>query len=100
MIGTNGALALPMSGSLPPDLQGTLFRAGPAWPWGAGEEGQAAGALHAVELRDGRAVSYVRQESDADASVFWHADRSWRFLKRESRPSIRASWSRRSSPAG
>ena len=29
MIGTNGALALPMSGSLPPDLQGTLFRVGP-----------------------------------------------------------------------
>ena len=81
-----------MSGSLPPDLQGTLFRAGPAWPWGsvgadgpgggggagvAGIEGAAnddlAGALHAVEFRDGRAVSYVRQESEADASVFWHA---------------------------
>ena len=76
MIGTNGALALPMSGSLPPDLQGTLFRAGPAWPWGsddAGEGGEPAGALHAVDIRDGRAVSYVRQESDADASVFWHA---------------------------
>ena len=26
-----------------------------------------------MEIRDGRAVSYVRQESDADASVFWHA---------------------------
>ena len=35
MTGSNGALALPMSGSLPPDLQGTLFRAGPAWPWGS-----------------------------------------------------------------
>ena len=94
MIGSNGALALPMSGSLPPDLQGTLFRAGPAWPWGsvgagrggAGDAGGArdagggggvdelAGALHAVEFRDGRAVSYVRQESEADASVFWHAE--------------------------
>src|ERR1700728_1783158 len=65
-----------MSGSLPPGLQGTLFRAGPSRPWGsdeAGEEGERAGALHAVEIRDGRAVSYVRQESDADASVFWHA---------------------------
>ncbi len=44
MIGTNGALALPMSGSLPPDLQGTLFRAGPAWPWGAGGGAGAVGA--------------------------------------------------------
>ena len=84
-----------MSGSLPPDLQGTLFRAGPAWPWGsvgagagaggsggagvggaggggAGGVDELAGALHAVEFRDGRAVSYVRQESAADASVFWH----------------------------
>jgi carotenoid cleavage dioxygenase-like enzyme len=73
-----------MSGSLPPDLQGTLVRAGPAWPWGsmngagvAGVDGvdgvdESAGALHAVEFRDGRAVSYVRQESEADASVFWH----------------------------
>jgi carotenoid cleavage dioxygenase-like enzyme len=106
VIGANGALALPTSGSLPPDLQGTLFRAGPAWPWGSeragrmdggdrgdrgdadgggdgggGERGEGggrgsgehAGALHAVEFRDGRAVSYVRQESDASASVFWHA---------------------------
>jgi carotenoid cleavage dioxygenase-like enzyme len=94
VIGTNGALALPMSGSLPPDLQGTLFRAGPASPWGSGGAGDGAagvagdgaagddeggggqrpsGALHAVEFRDGRAVSYVRRESGADASVFWHA---------------------------
>jgi carotenoid cleavage dioxygenase-like enzyme len=95
VIGSNGALALPMSGSLPPDLQGTLLRAGPAWPWGTvgagagggvggvgagsgeaegggGGGGALAGALHAVEFRDGRAVSYVRQESEADASVFWH----------------------------
>jgi len=97
VIGSNGALALPMSGSLPPDLQGTLFRAGPARPrgslgvggpaggveGGAGEAGEAgetgetgdklAGALHAVEFREGRAVSYVSQESGADASIFWHA---------------------------
>jgi carotenoid cleavage oxygenase len=76
VIGSNGARALPMSGSLPPDLQGTLLRAGPAWPWGsvgAGAGGGGGGALHAVEFRDGRAVSYVRQESEtADASVFWH----------------------------
>lgn len=107
MIGANGALALPMSGSLPPDLQGMLFRAGPARPWGSegvggsgsgsgsvGEEsggredggpnedgahegragGEPAGALHAIEFREGRAVSYTRQESDADATVFWHAN--------------------------
>ena len=100
MIGTNGALPLPLSGSLPPDLQGTLFRVGPAWPWGVswsgaagawdggvpggveeaggGEEagsggGGVAGALHAVEIRDGQAVWYQRQESEADAGVFWHA---------------------------
>jgi len=78
---------LPMEGSLPPDLQGTLFRVGPA---GQGHgaaatrlEGQNpeeeepakphAGALHAVELRDGAAVSFWSQEADADAGVFWHA---------------------------
>lgn len=100
MIGTNGALPLPMSGSLPPDLQGTLFRVGPALPWGVpwsgaagagdagdtdegddgevgsgegGSGGGVAGALHAVEIRDGQAVWYQRQESEADAGVFWHA---------------------------
>ncbi len=84
MIGADGALPLPMSGTLPPDLQGTLFRVGPARPWGdegagmrgpddEGDGGEQAGALHAVELRDGRAVSYLRQASDADAGVFWHA---------------------------
>ena len=31
------------------------------------------GALHAVEIRDGQAVWYQRQESEADAGVFWHA---------------------------
>jgi len=75
-----------MSGSLPPDLQGTLLRAGPAWPWGSAGAGgpgggglagvgngdELAGALHAVEFRDGRAVSSVRRQSEADATVFWH----------------------------
>ena len=84
---------LPMEGSLPPDLQGTLFRAGPgrsrdgrarvsAETEGGSETGfedepAAAlgpwGALHAVELRDGAAVSYLSRESEADAGVFWHA---------------------------
>jgi hypothetical protein len=85
VIGSNGALPLPLSGSLPPDLQGTLFRAGPGRPWGAGAGGDAgaadghadgdekSGALHAVEIRDGEAVWYQRQESEADAGVFWHA---------------------------
>src|ERR1700722_5289837 len=89
MIVDNGSLPLPMSGSLPPDLQGTLFRAGPAWPRGStggggpggggvgapgvGDGDEPAGALHAVEFRDGRAVSYLRQEAEADATVFWHA---------------------------
>jgi carotenoid cleavage dioxygenase-like enzyme len=90
-------LPLPMTGSLPPELQGTLFRVGPARPWVAGGDGGAAGgdategdqegagppetvdgsrregALHAVELRDGRAVSSIRRDSEADAGVFWHA---------------------------
>ncbi len=56
---------LPIEGILPPDLQGTLLRAGPG-------EG-AMGALHAVELRDGTAVSYLTCESAADANVLWHA---------------------------
>ena len=87
--------SLPMEGVLPPDLQGTLFRAGPRPAWadaalarrGAGEAGEAddpdlpesatvtpgrRGALHAIELRDGRAVSYLWRESDGDATVFWH----------------------------
>jgi carotenoid cleavage dioxygenase-like enzyme len=29
--------------------------------------------VHAVELRDGKAVWYRREESDADAGVLWHA---------------------------
>jgi carotenoid cleavage dioxygenase-like enzyme len=58
---------LPMEGSLPPDLQGMLYRVGP------GRGGSARGALHAVELRDGQAVSYGWADSDADAGVFWHA---------------------------
>ena len=60
---------LPMEGSLPPDLEGTLFRVGPA----DGDAGSLPGALHALELRDGRAVSYLRRESPADSGVFWHA---------------------------
>src|SRR5579859_7778523 len=42
----------------------------------AGEHVEAAppvGALHAVEIRDGRAVTYRWNESAADATVFWHA---------------------------
>lgn len=95
-----------MEGSLPPDLQGTLFRIGPRSPWaqrsagvadegskeaawsenaaavsgpdGAApvehaEDGPPLGALHAVEFRDGMAVSYRWHESAADATVFWHA---------------------------
>jgi carotenoid cleavage dioxygenase len=56
---------LPMDGVLPPDLQGTLVRVGPG--------SEAAGALHAIELRDGTAVSYLTGSSEADANVFWHA---------------------------
>ncbi len=56
---------LPMDGVLPPDLQGTLVRIGPG--------SEAAGALHAIELRDGAAVSYATGPSEADANVFWHA---------------------------
>ena len=89
MIGSDGTLPLPMEGSLPPDLQGTLIRVGPSGPIGAdgarepvpgGDGGDDAdgsdrhpGALHAVELRDGQAVWYRTHESAADAGVFWHA---------------------------
>jgi carotenoid cleavage dioxygenase len=86
-------LSLPMEGALPPELQGTLFRAGPRPAWASAgladaEEAEAdrpeglepepmpsgdRGALHAIELRDGRAASYLWHGSDADASVFWHA---------------------------
>ena len=94
-----------MEGALPPDLQGTLLRVGPAASFGPGaaarsrgpagrvgdEAGAAAagevgpdgsapgaeepdrGALHAVELRDGKAVSYLCRQTPADAGVFWHA---------------------------
>ncbi len=37
------------------------------------ESGLPIGAVHAVELRDGKAVTYRWSESDADATVFWHA---------------------------
>jgi all-trans-8'-apo-beta-carotenal 15,15'-oxygenase len=62
---------LRMEGILPPDLQGTFLRIGPGGEAGDGEA--RSGALHAVELREGKAVSYLTRESAADASVFWHA---------------------------
>ena len=64
---------LPIDGVLPPDLQGTLVRIGPGTPGGEAEEGPQAGALHAIEIRDGAAVSYLTGPSSADANVFWHA---------------------------
>jgi carotenoid cleavage dioxygenase len=36
-------------------------------------EAEPRGALWAVELRDGSAVSFLGRESEADAGVFWHA---------------------------
>ena len=80
VIGIDHAPVLPMDGTLPPDLQGTLARIGPdhgvPGTTGEVEAGDGAGRrglLHAVELRDGRAVSYEMRESDADETVFWHA---------------------------
>jgi carotenoid cleavage dioxygenase len=69
---------LPIDGVLPPDLQGTLVRIGPGTPGGVtGEDGDEArarsGALHAIEIRDGAAVSYLTEPSSANANVFWHA---------------------------
>jgi carotenoid cleavage dioxygenase len=70
---------LPIDGVLPPDLQGTFVRIGPGAGGGVvaeGDEGTVAtpaGALHAIELRDGAAVSYVTAPSPADANVFWQA---------------------------
>jgi carotenoid cleavage dioxygenase-like enzyme len=72
---------LPIDGILPPDLQGTLLRIGPgrggageggAGEGGAGVGGAERGALHAIELRDGTAVSYLTCNSAADANVLWH----------------------------
>jgi carotenoid cleavage dioxygenase len=40
---------------------------------GSDTAGLPIGALHAVEFRDGQAVTYRWRESDADANVFWHA---------------------------
>jgi carotenoid cleavage dioxygenase len=37
------------------------------------ESGLPIGAVHAIEFRDGKAVTYRWNESDANASVFWHA---------------------------
>jgi carotenoid cleavage dioxygenase len=78
---------LPIEGVLPPDLQGTLLRIGPGAREGAGslDDGSGAGAdggdpdrafagaLHAIELRDGTAVSYVTSPSSANANLFWQA---------------------------
>ena len=81
-----GSLPLPMEGALPPDLVGTLFRVGPGVPTGSDPGGPdspaggsesdlrvPAGALHAIELRDGMAAFYARRASAADEGVFWHA---------------------------
>ncbi|HVT41392.1 MAG TPA: carotenoid oxygenase family protein [Acidimicrobiales bacterium] len=77
MIGADRGLPLLMDGALPPDLQGTLVRVGPGAANGAApddsDEPPERGALHAVELRDGQAVTYRRHASPADAGVFWHA---------------------------
>lgn len=64
---------LPMEGSLPPDLQGTFVRVGPGGATFEDGAPSLPGALHAIELRDGAAVSYLSRESEADAGVFWHA---------------------------
>jgi carotenoid cleavage dioxygenase-like enzyme len=71
---------LPIDGVLPPDLQGTLLRIGPGVMGGVDEasegrmgSGERHGALHAIELRDGAAVTYLTSPSSADANVFWHA---------------------------
>jgi carotenoid cleavage dioxygenase-like enzyme len=64
---------LPIDGVLPPDLQGTLVRIGPGTPGEEAEVGAQVGALHAIEIRDGAAVSYLTGPSSADANVFWHA---------------------------
>src|ERR1700735_4819007 len=87
---------LPIDGVLPPDLQGTLIRIGPGALPGVGadggvgltdggdptdggfvdgSDGRAApvGALHAIELRDGAATTYLTSPSSANANVFWHA---------------------------
>src|SRR5580698_8261255 len=86
---------LPIDGVLPPDLAGTLLRIGPGLAAlglsGSGDanspddgrdgapgdgDPQATpfdGALHAVELRDGTAVTYLTSPSTANANLFWHA---------------------------
>ena len=70
---------LPIDGVLPPDLQGTLVRIGPGTSGGrratgrSGRRRRGAGALHAIELRDGAAISYLTSPSSANANVFWQA---------------------------
>ena len=73
MIGFDETLPLPMEGTLPPDLQGTLVRIGPRAPEGTDGDGTGEGTLHALELRDGQAVWYRSHESAGDAGVFWHS---------------------------
>ena len=53
-------------------VRGCGRRLGVGGVGGESDVDELAGALHAVEFRDGRAVSYVRQESAADAAVLWH----------------------------
>jgi carotenoid cleavage oxygenase len=67
------ALDLPVEGAIPPELRGRLLRNGPnpidadpaSYHWFIGN-----GMLHAIELRDGKAVSYrnrwVRTDSAAE----------------------------------
>ena len=62
---------LVVDGVLPPDLQGTLLRIGPGAESDGG--GGTAGVLHAIELRDGTAISQLRRESPANANVLWQA---------------------------
>ncbi|HEY2215527.1 MAG TPA: carotenoid oxygenase family protein [Acidimicrobiales bacterium] len=64
---------LVVDGVLPPDLQGTLLRIGPGGTSSEGGGSGPHGMLHAIELRDGTAISHLRQESPADANVLWHA---------------------------
>jgi carotenoid cleavage dioxygenase len=82
------AVDLPVTGSLPPELNGRLLRIGPnpiaeqdpaTYHWFTGD-----GMLHAVHLRDGQAVSYrnrwVRTDQACDAlgePRVGGADESW-----------------------
>ncbi len=65
-LGHGAGLDLPVDGVLPPDLEGTFLRIGPG-------NGESPGTLHAIELREGKAVSYRQRDSAAWANVLWHA---------------------------